>query len=44
MLGDKSIVSKILKGQRQLTTKMIKNLHEQLKIPFESLFGKLSYS
>jgi hypothetical protein len=23
---------------------MIKNLHEQLKIPFESLFGKVSYT
>ncbi len=43
MLGDKSIVSKILNGQRKLTTEMIKNLHEQLKIPFESLFGKLKY-
>lgn len=44
ILGDKSIVSKVLKGQRKLTTDMIKNLHEQLKIPFESLFGKVSYS
>jgi len=44
ILGDKSIVSRVLKGQRKLTTEMIKNLHEQLKIPFESLFGKLSYS
>lgn len=42
ILGDKSIVSKVLKGQRKLTTDMIKNLHEQLKIPFESLFGKVS--
>lgn len=44
ILGDKSIVSKVLNGQRKLTTAMIKNLHEQLKIPFESLFGKVSYS
>jgi HTH-type transcriptional regulator / antitoxin HigA len=44
ILGDKSIVSKVLHGQRKLTTDMIKNLHEQLKIPFESLFGKVSYS
>ena len=44
ILGDKSIVSKVLNGQRKLTRDMIKNLHEQLKIPFESLFGKLSYS
>jgi HTH-type transcriptional regulator/antitoxin HigA len=39
ILGDKAIVSKVLNGQRKLTTGMIKNLHEQLKIPFESLFG-----
>ena len=38
ILGDKSIVSKILKGQRKLTVNMIRNLHEHLKIPFESLF------
>jgi len=44
ILGDKAIVSKVLNGQRKLTTDMIKNLHEQLKIPFESLFGKTSYS
>lgn len=44
ILGDKSIVSKVLNGQRKLTIDMIKNLHEQLKIPFESLFGKVSYS
>ncbi len=44
ILGDKSIVSKVLSGQRKLTTDMIKNLHEQLKIPFESLFGKVTYS
>jgi len=43
ILGDKSIVSKVLNGQRKLTTDMIKNLHEQLKIPFESLFGKVRY-
>ncbi len=42
ILGDKAVVSKVLKGQRKLTTDMIKNLHEQLKIPFESLFGKVS--
>jgi len=40
VLGDKSLVSKVLNGKRQLTVEMIKNLHEQLKIPFESLFGK----
>jgi HTH-type transcriptional regulator/antitoxin HigA len=39
IIGDKSIVSKVLKGQRKLTVEMIRNLHEQLKIPFESLFS-----
>ena len=38
-LGDKSIVSKVLNGQRKLTVDMIRSLHEQFKIPFESLFG-----
>ena len=41
IIGDSAIVSKVLKGQRKLTVEMIKNLHEQLKIPFESLFGKM---
>jgi len=38
-LGDKSIVSKILNGQRKLTVDMIRSLHEQFRIPFESLFA-----
>ncbi|MFX4233603.1 helix-turn-helix domain-containing protein [Aliarcobacter butzleri] len=41
IIGDSAIVSKVLNGQRKLTVEMIKNLHEQLKIPFESLFGKM---
>ena len=39
LLGDKSIVSKILNGQRKLTVDMIRNLNQKLKIPFESLFA-----
>ena len=39
LFGDKSIVSKILKGQRKLTVDMIRNLNQHLKIPFESLFA-----
>lgn len=39
-LGDETRVSKILSGQRELTVTMIRNLHEQFKIPFESLFGR----
>jgi len=38
-LGDETRVSKILSGQRQLTVDMIRNLHTQFQIPFESLFG-----
>jgi HTH-type transcriptional regulator/antitoxin HigA len=40
VIGDKSIVSKVLKGQRKLTVEMIRGLNQSLKIPFESLFGK----
>ncbi|MCK9257180.1 MAG: DNA-binding protein [Sulfurospirillaceae bacterium] len=40
IIGDKAVVSKVLSGQRKLTAQMIKNLHEQLNIPFESLFSK----
>lgn len=43
IIGDKSIVSKVLSGQRKLTADMIRNLHEHLQIPFESLFGKAIY-
>ncbi|MBA3027030.1 MAG: helix-turn-helix domain-containing protein [Sulfurimonas sp.] len=39
-LGDETRVSKILSGKRELTVTMIRNLHEQFKIPFESLFGE----
>lgn len=41
-LGDETRVSKILKGQRKLTVEMIQKLHYQFKIPFESLFGKIT--
>ena len=44
LIGDSAVVSKILNGQRKLTVEMIKNLHDQLKIPFESLFGKIAIS
>lgn len=41
ILGDKSVISKVLSGQRELTIKMIKNLHAKLQIPYESLLGKI---
>lgn len=42
ILGDSAVVSKVLKGQRKLTVQMIQNLHDKLKIPFESLFTKVA--
>ena len=38
-LGTKSMVSMILNGRRPLTVKMIRKLHEGLKIPLELLVG-----
>jgi HTH-type transcriptional regulator/antitoxin HigA len=38
-LGSKSTVSMILNGRRQLTVKMIRNLHEGLNIPLALLVG-----
>jgi len=37
VLGYKSRVSEIFNHKRKLSLKMIKNLHEKLKIPYESL-------
>ena len=38
IIGSKSRVSEILNKKRKLTIEMIRNLHNQLKIPVESLF------
>jgi HTH-type transcriptional regulator/antitoxin HigA len=38
IVGSKSRVSEILNKKRKLTIEMIRNLHEQLHIPIESLF------
>jgi len=40
VLGYKSRVSEIFSRKRKLTLKMIRNLHEKLKIPYESLLTK----
>lgn len=40
-LGDKSIVSKVLSGKRELTVDMIRKLHSMFNIPFESLLRKV---
>lgn len=40
VLGYRSRVSEIFNRKRKLTLKMIRNLHEKLKIPYESLISK----
>jgi len=40
ILGNKSRVSEILNRKRKLTLDMIRNLHEELHIPFENLMGR----
>ena len=39
IIGYKSRVSEILSKKRKLTLQMIRNLHEKLKIPYESLIA-----
>lgn len=39
IIGYKSRVSEIFSRKRKLTLKMIRNLHEKLKIPYESLIA-----
>lgn len=38
--GSKSRVSEVLNKKRKLTIDMIRNLHNQLNIPFENLLGE----
>lgn len=40
ILGSKSRASEILNRKRTLTLPMIRNLHDQLHIPYESLIGE----
>lgn len=40
ILGYKSRVSEILSKKRKLTLKMIRNLHDKLKIPYEALMSE----
>ena len=40
IIGYKSRVSEIFNRKRKLTLKMIRNLHEKLNIPFESLIAE----
>ena len=39
VIGYKSRVSEIFSRKRKLTLKMIRNLHDKLKIPYESLIA-----
>ena len=39
IIGYKSRVSEIFSGKRKLTLKMIRNLHEKMNIPYESLIA-----
>jgi len=39
VIGYKSRVSEIFNRKRKLTLKMIRNLHDKLKIPYESLIS-----
>jgi len=39
IIGYKSRVSEIFNRKRKLSLKMIRNLHEKLKIPYESLMA-----
>ena len=40
ILGYKSRVTEVLSRKRKLTLKMIRNLHEKLNIPYESLIAE----
>ncbi len=40
IIGYKSRVTEILTRKRKLTLKMIRSLHEELKIPYESLLAE----
>ena len=37
IIGDKTLVSKVLKGERDLNLRMIKSLHDKMNIPYALL-------
>ncbi len=39
IIGGKNRASEVLSGKKSLTLRMIKNLHNKLGMPYESLFG-----
>lgn len=40
IIGDKTLVSKILNRERKLNLRMVKNLHEKFHIPYNLLFSE----
>jgi len=40
ILGDKAIVSKIMNRERKLNLKMVRNLHQKVKIPYSLLMNE----
>jgi len=40
IIGDKSIVSKIMNRERKLNLKMVRNLHQKAKIPYNLLMNE----
>jgi HTH-type transcriptional regulator/antitoxin HigA len=40
IIGDKAIVSKIMNRERKLNLKMVRNLHQKIKIPYSLLMNE----
>jgi len=40
IIGDKAIVSKIMNRERKLNLKMVRNLHQKVKIPYNLLMNE----
>jgi len=40
IIGDKAIVSKIMNQERKLNLKMVRNLHQKVKIPYSLLMNE----
>ena len=40
IIGDKAIVSKIMNRERKLNLKMVRNLHQKVKIPYSLLMNE----
>lgn len=39
IIGDKTLVSKVINRERKLNLRMVKNLHDQMKIPYALLLN-----